>query len=225
MGIWGINIPVAWGFAITNYVWWIGIGMAGTFISAALLLLRQSWRTSINRAAESMTVMAVAIAGLFPILHLGRPWFAYWLAAYPDKMNVWPQWRSSLVWDFTAIAVYLSVSILFWYLGLIPDLATLRDRARSRRGQVFYGLLALGSSIRGPVLVAFGYVTCLAAGRRPHQRPLSALAPIGDKHWLVAFSRIDDRRAPAVDRTGAPTNPRARPWKHARTDEGRRAGG
>lgn len=144
VGIWGINIPVAWGFAITNYVWWIGIGMAGTFISAALLLLRQGWRTSINRAAETMTVMAVAIAGLFPILHLGRPWFAYWVAAYPNVMNVWPQWRSSLVWDFTAISVYLVVSFLFWYLGLIPDLATLRDRARSRRGQVFYGLLALG---------------------------------------------------------------------------------
>ena len=144
VGIWGINIPVAWGFAITNYVWWIGIGMAGTFISAALLLLRQRWRTSINRAAETMTVMAVAIAGLFPILHLGRPWFAYWVAAYPNTMNLWPQWRSSLVWDFTAISVYLVVSILFWYLGLIPDLATLRDRARSRRGQVFYGLLALG---------------------------------------------------------------------------------
>ncbi len=144
VGIWGINIPVAWGFALINYVWWIGIGMAGTFISAALLLLRQRWRTSINRAAESMTVMAVAIAGLFPILHLGRPWFAYWVAAYPNIMNVWPQWRSSLVWDFTAISVYLVVSILFWYVGLIPDLATLRDRALTRRGQVFYGLLALG---------------------------------------------------------------------------------
>jgi Ni/Fe-hydrogenase subunit HybB-like protein len=144
VGIWGINIPVAWGFAITNYVWWIGIAMAGTFISAALLLLRQRWRTSINRAAESMTVMALAIAGLFPILHLGRPWFAYWVAAYPNTMNVWPQWRSSLVWDFTALSVYLVISILFWYLSLIPDLATLRDRARSRRTQVFYGLLALG---------------------------------------------------------------------------------
>jgi molybdopterin-containing oxidoreductase family membrane subunit len=144
VGIWGLNIPVAWGFAITNYVWWIGIGMAGTFISGALLLLRQPWRTSINRAAETMTVMAVAIAGLFPILHLGRPWFAYWLAPYPNTMNLWPQWRSSLVWDFGAILVYLIVSLLIWYLSLIPDLATLRDRARSRIGQLFYGLTALG---------------------------------------------------------------------------------
>jgi Ni/Fe-hydrogenase subunit HybB-like protein len=144
VGIWGINIPVAWGFAITNYVWWIGIAMAGTFISAALLLLRQPWRTGISRFAETMTVMALAIAGLFPIMHLGRPWFAYWLFPYPNIMGVWPQWRSALVWDFVAIACYLVVSLLFWYLGLLPDLASLRDRARSRKQQVFYGLLALG---------------------------------------------------------------------------------
>lgn len=144
VGIWGINIPVAWGFAITNYVWWIGIGMAGTFISAALLLLRQQWRTAINRAAETMTVFAVAIAGLFPIFHLGRFWFAYWVAAYPDTMNVWPNWRSSLTWDFTAISVYLMVSLMFWYFGLLPDLATVRDRAVGRFRQRIYGLLALG---------------------------------------------------------------------------------
>lgn len=144
VGVWGIDIPVAWGFAITNYVWWIGIGMAGTFISAALLALRQNWRTSINRAAETMTVFAVAIAGLFPIMHLGRAWFFYWLAPYPDIMNVWPQWRSALVWDFYAILAYLIVSLLFWYHGLIPDFATLRDRAETRSKQVFYGFLALG---------------------------------------------------------------------------------
>jgi Ni/Fe-hydrogenase subunit HybB-like protein len=144
VGIWGIDIPVAWGFAIANFVWWIGIGHAGTFISAILLLLRQKWRTSINRFAEAMTLFAAAMAGLFPILHLGRPWFAYWLAPYPDHMNLWPQWRSPLVWDVFAISTYLVVSALFWYLGMLPDLATLRDRARSRGKQVAYGLLALG---------------------------------------------------------------------------------
>ncbi len=144
IGIWGNNIPVAWAFDITNYVWWIGIGMAGTFISAALLLLRQDWRTSISRSAEAMTVCAVAIAGLFPLLHLGRPWFAYWLAPYPDIMNLWPQWRSALVWDFFAIVSYLSVSLLFWYVGMIPDFGTFRDRAGTRPAQLFYGLLALG---------------------------------------------------------------------------------
>ncbi len=144
VGIWGIDIPVAWGFAIANYVWWIGIGMAGTFISAALYLTRQPWRSSLNRYAEAMTVFAVSVSGLFPILHLGRPWFFYWLAPYPDRMNVWPQWRSSLLWDFMAIVAYLVASVLYFYVGLIPDLASLRDRARSRGKQVFYGLLALG---------------------------------------------------------------------------------
>ena len=117
---------------ITNFVWWVGIGHAGTFISAFLLLLRQNWRTSINRFAEAMTIFAVAMAGLMPILHLGRPWFFYWLIPYPNIMNVWPQWRSPLVWDIFAIGTYIIVSLLFWYMGLIPDLATLRDRARTR---------------------------------------------------------------------------------------------
>lgn len=147
VGIWGVDIPVAWGFAIGNFVWWIGIGHAGTFISAFLLLLRQQWRTSVNRFAEAMTLFAAAIAGLFPILHLGRPWFFYWLVPYPDVMNVWPQWRSPLVWDLFAIGTYLIVSLLFWYVGLIPDLATLRDRAclrgRRRTAQA-YAVLALG---------------------------------------------------------------------------------
>ena len=144
VGIWGVNQPVAWAFALTNFVWWVGIGHAGTFISAFLLLLRQRWRTSINRFAEAMTIFAVAMAGLMPILHLGRPWFAYGLVPYPDVMNVWPQWRSPLIWDIFAIGTYIVVSILFWYMGLVPDLATLRDRARGRTAQVIYGLLALG---------------------------------------------------------------------------------
>jgi len=144
VGIWGIDQPVAWAFAITNFVWWVGIGHAGTFISAFLLLLRQHWRTSINRFAEAMTIFAVAMAGLMPILHLGRPWFFYWLAPYPDVMNVWPQWRSPLVWDIFAIGTYIIVSIVFWYMGLLPDLATLRDRARTRGKQIAYGVFALG---------------------------------------------------------------------------------
>jgi molybdopterin-containing oxidoreductase family membrane subunit len=144
VGIWGIDRPVEWAFAIANYIWWIGIGMAGTFISAALHLLRERWRAPLTRYAEAMTVFAVAVSGFFPILHLGRPWFFYWLAPYPNPMTLWPQWKSSLVWDFCAIVAYLIVSILYWYLGLLPDLATLRDRATWRRQQVFYGLLALG---------------------------------------------------------------------------------
>jgi molybdopterin-containing oxidoreductase family membrane subunit len=144
VGIWGVNEPVAWAFALTNFVWWVGIGHAGTFISAILLLVRQKWRTSINRFAEAMTIFAVAMAGLMPILHLGRPWFAYWLVPYPDVMNLWPQWRSPLVWDIFAISTYIVVSILFWYMGLLPDLATLRDRAQEQWQRFVYGLFALG---------------------------------------------------------------------------------
>jgi Ni/Fe-hydrogenase subunit HybB-like protein len=144
IGIWGVNIPVAWGFAIINFVWWIGIGHAGTLISAILLLLRQRWRTSINRFAEAMTLFAVACAGLYPILHLGRPGFAYWLFPYPNTMGLWPQFRSPLVWDVFAVSTYATVSLLFWYIGLIPDLATLRDRARHRFARMAYGMLAMG---------------------------------------------------------------------------------
>lgn len=140
----GINMPVVWGTMISNFVWWIGIGHAGTLISAVLLLLRQPWRASINRFAEAMTLFAVAMAGLFPILHLGRPWFFYWLLPLPNVHMHWPQWRSPLVWDFAAIATYATVSLLFWYIGLLPDLAVLRDRAGSRPAQLFYGILALG---------------------------------------------------------------------------------
>jgi molybdopterin-containing oxidoreductase family membrane subunit len=144
VGIWGINIPVAWGFAIVNFVWWIGIGHAGTLISAILLLLHQEWRTSINRFAEAMTLFAVACAGMFPLLHLGRPWFFYWLFPYPSTMGVWPQFRSPLVWDVFAVSTYATVSFLFWFVGLIPDLATLRDRARHWLPRKFYGFLAMG---------------------------------------------------------------------------------
>src|SRR5215212_3789816 len=156
VGIWGINMPVAWGMAIGNFVWWIGIGHAGTLISAILLLLRQQWRTSINRFAEAMTLFAVVCAGLFPILHLGRPWFFYWLIPYPTTMGVWPQFRSPLVWDFFAVSTYRSVSRLFWYQGLIPDLASLRDRADRRRTRIIFGILAPGwrSTIFPPYFVA-----------------------------------------------------------------------
>ncbi|CAN5767080.1 polysulfide reductase NrfD [soil metagenome] len=144
VGIWGVDIPVGWGFAIINFVWWIGIGHAGTLISAVLLLLRQDWRTSINRFAEAMTLFAVACAGLFPLLHLGRPWYFYWLTPYPNTMGLWPQWRSPLVWDVFAVGTYLTISLLFWYIGLIPDLATLRDRSNNRFAKVTYGILAMG---------------------------------------------------------------------------------
>lgn len=144
VGIWGINVPVAWGFAIVNFVWWVGIAHAGTLISAILLLLRQPWRTSINRFAEAMTLFAVSCAGLFPILHLGRPEYFYWLLPYPNTMSLWPQFRSPLVWDVFAVATYATVSLLFWYAGLIPDLATLRDRSRNRFARVAYGMLAMG---------------------------------------------------------------------------------
>jgi len=144
VGIWGINIPVGWGFAIVNFVWWVGIGHAGTLISAILLLLRQKWRTSINRFAEAMTLFAVACAGLFPLLHMGRPWLFYWLMPYPNTMGTWPQFRSPLVWDVFAVSTYATVSLLFWYVGLLPDLATLRDRAKARAAQVVYGVLAMG---------------------------------------------------------------------------------
>jgi len=144
VGIWGVNQPVGWGFAIVNFVWWIGIGHAGTLISAILLLLRQEWRTSINRFAEAMTLFAVACAGLYPVLHLGRPWLAYWLFPYPNTMGMWPQFRSPLIWDVFAVSTYATVSALFWYVGLIPDLATLRDRAKSRVAQIVYGFGAMG---------------------------------------------------------------------------------
>ncbi|HEY0796734.1 MAG TPA: NrfD/PsrC family molybdoenzyme membrane anchor subunit [Acidisarcina sp.] len=144
VGIWGITQPVAWGFAIINFVWWIGIGHAGTLISAILLLFKQTWRNSINRFAEAMTLFAVVCAGMFPLIHVGRPWLGYWLFPYPNSMNVWPQFRSPLLWDVFAVSTYATISIVFWYVGLIPDLGTMRDRAKSRVGQFAYGWASLG---------------------------------------------------------------------------------
>jgi molybdopterin-containing oxidoreductase family membrane subunit len=144
IGIWGNNIPIGWAFEITNFVWWIGIGHAGTLISAILLLLRQPWRTSINRFAEAMTLFAVACAALFPAIHTGRPWLDYWLLPYPNTMGVWPQFRSPIMWDVFAVSTYATVSLLFWFIGLIPDLATLRDRSQSKTARVIYGMLAMG---------------------------------------------------------------------------------
>jgi molybdopterin-containing oxidoreductase family membrane subunit len=144
VGIWGINIPVAWGFAITNFVWWIGIGHAGTLISAILLLLHQKWRTSINRFAEAMTLFAVMCAGLFPLIHMGRPWFFYWLFPFPNRQELWPQFRCPLTWDVFAVSTYFLVSLMFWYLGMVPDLASMRDRAQTQLGRAYFGILALG---------------------------------------------------------------------------------
>ena len=145
VGIWGINIPVGWGFAIINFVWWIGIGHAGTLISAVLLLFRQKWRTSINRSAEAMTIFAVMCAGMFPLLHTGRPWLAaYWLFPYPNSMDIWPQFRSPLIWDVFAVSTYLTISLLFWTMGMIPDFASFRDRAKHRITQVIFGFLSMG---------------------------------------------------------------------------------
>src|SRR5712672_3640469 len=144
IGLWGVNIPVGWGLDILNFVWWIGIGHAGTLISAILLLLRQKWRTSINRFAEAMTLFAVAQAGVFPLMHLGRPWLGYWLFPYPNTMGIWPQFRSPLMWDVFAVSTYATVSALFWFVGLIPDFATLRDRASSKPFRLVYGMLAMG---------------------------------------------------------------------------------
>ena len=144
IGIWGNNIPVGWAFDITNFVWWIGIGHAGTLISAILLLLKQTWRTSINRFAEAMTLFAVACAGIFPLFHTGRPWLAFWLFPLPNSMSVWPQFRSPLVWDVFAVSTYATVSLLFWYVGLVPDVATLRDRAKGPFAQKVFGVMAFG---------------------------------------------------------------------------------
>jgi len=144
VGVWGLNIPVAWGFAIINFVWWIGIGHAGTLISAILFLFKQQWRTAINRFAEAMTLFAVACAGMFPLLHLGRPWVFYWLMPYPNTMGLWPQFRSPLIWDVFAVSTYLTISLVFWFTGLIPDLATMRDRSKSKVGRTVFGIFALG---------------------------------------------------------------------------------
>jgi Ni/Fe-hydrogenase subunit HybB-like protein len=144
IGIWGNNQPVGWAFGIVNFVWWIGIGHAGTLISAILLLFNQSWRTSINRFAEAMTLFAVASAGIFPLVHTGRPWLAYWLFPIPNTMSLWPQFRSPLMWDVFAVSTYGTVSLLFWLVGLVPDFATMRDKSKHVWQQRLFGVLALG---------------------------------------------------------------------------------
>src|SRR5882757_3249712 len=144
IGIWGNTVPIGWGFEIVNFVWWIGIGHAGTLISAILLLLRQSWRNSINRFAEAMTIFAVMCAGMYPLLHTGRPWLAYWLFPYPNTMNIWPQFRSPLAWDVFAVSTYATISVVFWYIGMIPDFGTLRDKAKHPFAKYMYGLGSLG---------------------------------------------------------------------------------
>src|SRR5580704_18853338 len=144
VGIWGVTMPGAWGFAIINFVWWIGIGHAGTLISAILLLFKQTWRNSINRFAEAMTLFAVACAGMFPLLHMGRPWLGYWMFPYPNTMGVWPQFRSPLVWDVFAVSTYATISAVFWYVGLVPDFATMREKATHPVPRKIYGLLAMG---------------------------------------------------------------------------------
>ena len=144
VGVWGINIPVGWGMDIINFVWWIGIGHAGTLISAILFLFRQQWRTTINRFAEAMTIFAVMCAGIFPLIHIGRIWYSWWLFPLPNSNSIWPQFRSPLMWDVFAVSTYFTVSALFWYVGLVPDLAILRDRAKTKVRQFIYGLFALG---------------------------------------------------------------------------------
>ena len=144
VGVWGNNQPVSWAFDIINFVFWVGIGHAGTLISAILFLLRQNWRTSINRFAEGMTIFAVICAAMFPGVHVGRPWLAYWLFPIPNQMDMWPQFRSPLLWDVFAVGTYATVSLLFWYVGMVPDIATLRDRSKGKTKQIVYGLLSLG---------------------------------------------------------------------------------
>ena len=143
-GVWGLSHPVMWGWAIINFVWWIGIGHAGTLISAILFLLRQKWRTGVNRAAEAMTIFAVMCAGIYPLIHVGRVWLGWWLFPIPVSQGIWPQFRSPLMWDVFAVSTYFTVSLLFWYMGLIPDLAVMRDRAKTRIRKFAYGLFALG---------------------------------------------------------------------------------
>ena len=144
VGVWGNNNPVAWGYPIVNFVFWVGIGHAGTLISAILFLFRQKWRTAINRFAEAMTIFAVICAGTFPGIHIGRTWLAYWLFPIPNQMDMWPQFRSPLLWDVFAVGTYFTVSLLFWYLGMIPDLATMRDRTTTKVKQIAYGIASLG---------------------------------------------------------------------------------
>ena len=205
VGIWGIRGPVMWGFAITNFVWWIGIGHAGTLISAILLLLNQRWRNSINRFAEAMTLFAVACAGMFPMLHLGRPWLFYWLFPYPNTMGVQPNFRSPLVWDVFAVSTYATVSLLFWYVGLMPDLATLRDRATSRFAQIRvrhpgHGLARLGAALGGlrNRVAAAGRPGDAAGALGPHRGELRLHDRASFPAGTARSSRPTSSRAPSI---------------------------
>jgi len=215
IGIFGNNTTIVWGFPIANYVWWLGIGHAGTLISALLLLTRQKWRASLNRFAETMTLFAASMAGLFPIFHLGRPYYVYWIIPYPNVQGLWPQWRSALVWDFWAVGTYITFSALFWYVGLVPDLAMLRERAVNRGARRLYGAFALGwrGSARHwevyerfyrymAALAVRWWFRCIAssasispqvsspAGRTRSTRPISSSAPsIPGLPWLSSSRR------------------------------------
>jgi len=165
VGIWGNNNPAYWGWPIVNFVFWVGIGHAGTLISAILFLFRQQWRTSINRAAEAMTIFAVICAGMFPGIHIGRVWVVYWLLPIPtEHLATWPQFRSPLLWDVFAVSTYMTVSVLFWYMGMVPDIATFRDRAKTKVRKLIYGILALGwtGSARGWHRYEIAYVILAA---------------------------------------------------------------
>ncbi|MHC4608498.1 MAG: NrfD/PsrC family molybdoenzyme membrane anchor subunit, partial [Planctomycetota bacterium] len=165
VGTWGLNRSVGWGWAIANFVFWIGIGHAGTLISAVLLLMRQRWRTAVNRSAEAMTIFAVLCAAVFPVIHLGRPWLAYWTAPYPNTRGpLWVNFRSPLTWDMFAVATYLVVSVVFWYVGMLPDLATARDRAKPGWRRSLYSLLSFGWIGSGRTWARYGVLYLLLAG-------------------------------------------------------------
>ena len=242
-GIWGNNIPVAWAFPIINFVWWIGIGHAGTLISAILLLFRQDWRTSINRFAEAMTLFAVVCAGLGPILHLGRPWLFYWLFPYPNTYGLWPQFRSPLDWDVFAISTYATVSALFWFIGLVPDLASMRDKATHpvsthllryawrSAGAVRHETLAAlsaGVSAPGSPIDAAGLIRSLddrhglrrraaaGGGITPSRRPTSLLGPFTPvSRWCLILG-IPLRRAFGLEGLDHQKTPRQLRQGHVR---------
>ena len=200
IGVWGLNVPAAWAFDITNFVFWVGIGHAGTLISAILFLFRQKWRTAINRFAEAMTIFAVMCALVFPTIHIGRPWFDYWLLPFPNQMKMWPQFRSPLLWDVFAVSTYFTVSLLFWYVGMIPDLATLRDRARGTWRRMIYGILALGLARLGAPVAPLR-VRLPAARRARHAA--RALGALGGELRL---------RRVAAARAGTPRSSRRTSW-------------
>src|SRR6266567_164496 len=209
VGIWAITQPVAWGFAIINFVWWIGIGHAGTLISAILLLFKQGWRNSINRFAEAMTIFAVVCAGTFPLIHVGRPWLGYWLLPYPNTMTVWPQFRSPLLWDVFAVSTYATISVVFWYIGMVPDFGTMRDRSKHRLPQYFYGLISLGW--RGSVRHWMRYETDRYCSRAWQRRWCSQYTPssASTSQWLYCRDGTPPSSRPTS--LPAPSTPDS-PW-------------